>query len=45
MLRVETDFIQSDLRFSKWDAAGIFGITTEHHSAALYDVTCYLPDQ
>eukprot|EP00698_Gefionella_okellyi_P017443 TRINITY_DN50_c0_g1_i1.p1 TRINITY_DN50_c0_g1~~TRINITY_DN50_c0_g1_i1.p1 ORF type:complete len:317 (-),score=44.99 TRINITY_DN50_c0_g1_i1:699-1649(-) len=33
MLRVETDFIQSDLRFSHWDPNGIMGITTESYSS------------
>ena len=33
MLRVETEFIQSDLRFSHWNSRGVYGITTEGHSA------------
>jgi hypothetical protein len=38
MLRAETEFVQSDLKFSVWDPCGLFGITTEGNSAQLYEL-------
>nr|QRZ58751.1 Gsp-co-occurring protein 2a [Malawimonas jakobiformis] len=36
MLRTETEFVQSDVKFSHWDRHGLFGVTTEGHSAQYF---------